>query len=90
MRSQNSKAMTKAEAAHVAAVKAIPCSLCDAPPPSSAHHIKQGEAFSCVALCKSCHQGSRLGWHGERAMWKIKKMDEFDALYVTLRRLPGA
>lgn len=87
MRSKNSKAMTSAEAAHVAAIKSLPCSLCDAPPPSAAHHIKQGAHFSVVALCKDCHQGGLMGWHGQRRMWAIKKMDEHDALYITIKRL---
>ena len=40
-----------------------------------------------VALCKSCHQGPLMGWHGQRRMWAIKKMDEVDALAVTIQRL---
>jgi hypothetical protein len=40
-----------------------------------------------VALCKDCHQGSILGWHGQRRAWAVRKMDELDALNVTLRRL---
>jgi len=28
-----------------------------------------------------------LGWHGEKRMWKIKKMEEIDALDVTIQRL---
>jgi len=40
-----------------------------------------------VALCKDCHQGSMMGWHGQRRMWKIKKMDELDALNITIERL---
>jgi hypothetical protein len=34
-----------------------------------------------VALCKECHQGAIMGWHGEKAMWRIKKMDELDAMH---------
>ena len=90
MQSKNKPAMSQAERAHLERVKSLACSLCDAPPPSDAHHIKQGAHFSAVALCKDCHQNSRLGWHGERRMWAIKKMDEHDALYVTVRRLQEA
>ncbi len=86
MRSKNAKAMTAAERAHVAMVKELPCSLCDAPGPSSAHHIKQGSHFLVVSLCHACHQG-HSGWHGTRALWRVRKMDELDALSVTLRRL---
>jgi len=72
---------------HLAKVKELPCSVCDEPGPSDAHHVKQGSQYTAVALCKDCHQGSRNGWHGQRAMWRIKKMDEVDALNVTVRRL---
>lgn len=79
--------LTQAERRHLAAVKSLPCSLCDAPGPSDAHHVRQHRQYTCVALCKECHQGSMMGWHGEKTMWRIKKMDELDALNVTLRRL---
>lgn len=87
MRSKNSRAMTKAEAAHVAAVKGLPCSVCDAPAPSDAHHIEQGQHFTTVALCKDCHQGSENGIHGRKTMWRVMKMSELSALNVTIRRL---
>jgi hypothetical protein len=28
-----------------------------------------------------------MGWHGQRRMWAIKKMDELDALNITIERL---
>jgi hypothetical protein len=28
-----------------------------------------------------------MGWHGQRRMWAIKKMDMGDALNVTIERL---
>lgn len=87
MRTKNAKSITKAEREHLAAVKALPCSVCDAPGPSDAHHIKQGAHFLTVALCKSCHQGSLMGWHGQKRAWAIRKMDEFDALAVTVERI---
>lgn len=83
----NSKNLTAADRAHIAHVKELPCSVCDAAGPSDAHHINQGQHFTVVALCKDCHQGKRMGWHGERFAWKIAKMDELAALNVTLRRL---
>ena len=79
--------LTATERAHLAKVKELPCSVCDAPGPSDAHHIEQGRQYTCVALCKDCHQGSILGWHGQRRAWKVRKMGELDALDVTLRRL---
>ncbi len=82
----NSK-MNAAERRWVALVKEQPCSVCEAPGPSDAHHIKQGRHYTVVALCKSCHQGSMMGWHGQRRAWAIAKMDELDALDVTIRNV---
>ena len=78
--------LTAKQREHVGRVKELPCSICDAPPPSDAHHIKQHRQYTVVALCKDCHQGYN-GWHGTKAYWKIKKMDELDALNVTIERL---
>ena len=82
-----SKNLSKADKAHLARVKSLPCSVCDAPGPSAAHHIKQGRHFTCVALCYDCHQGSVMGWHGQKKAWLIRKKDEIDALDVTIKRL---
>jgi hypothetical protein len=87
MRTKNAKAISSAESDHIFRVKQLPCSVCDEPGPCDAHHVKQGQHFTVVALCKSCHQGSLMGLHGQRRMWAIKKMDEVDALAVTVRRL---
>jgi hypothetical protein len=77
---------TPREREHLARVKSLECSLCDTPGPSAAHHIEQSQAYTCVALCHECHQGKH-GWHGDRAYWKIRKMDELAALNVTIERL---
>lgn len=82
--------LTARERAHMAKVKELPCSVCDEPGPSDAHHIEQALQFTVVALCKSCHQSPKLGLHGERAMWRIKKMTELSALNVTIKRLMEA
>lgn len=87
MRTKNAKSITQAEHAHIARVKELPCSVCDQPGPSDAHHIKQGQHWTVVALCKDCHQGAHNGWHGRKAMWAVKEMDELAALAVTIRRL---
>jgi len=78
---------TKAERTYVGMVKEQPCSICGQAGPSDAHHIKQGRHYTVVALCKSCHQGSKMGWHGEKAAWRIAKMDELDALNETIRNV---
>lgn len=78
---------TTAEREHVSQVKGLPCSICDAPAPSEAHHIRQGLHYTCVALCVDCHRGPLLGWHGQKRAWAVRKMDELDALAVTVERL---
>lgn len=78
---------TKAERQHVQRVKELPCSVCDEPPPSDAHHIKQGRHYTVVALCKDCHQGAFNGIHGQARVWSVYKMAEIDALNITIQRL---
>ena len=87
MQSKNSKSINQRERVHLQAVKELPCSVCDNPPPSEAHHINQGQHYTCVALCVDCHRGSNNGWHGRRSVWKVKKMDELAALAITIKRL---
>ena len=79
--------LTAKEKKHLLRVKELPCSVCGAPPPSDAHHIKQHRQYTCVALYKDCHQGSVMGWHGQKRMWSLKKMDEIDALNKTIENL---
>ena len=79
--------LTAKEKAYVGLVKELPCSVCDAPGPSDAHHVKQHRQYTVVALCKDCHQGSFNGWHGQKRMWSVMKMDEQDALNVTIERV---
>jgi hypothetical protein len=90
MQSKNKKAPTVAEREHIERVKNLPCSVCDEHGPCDAHEIKQGQWFTAVALCKSCHQGPLLGLHGQRRAWTLRKMDEVDALAVTVQRLMKA
>ena len=87
MQSRNKPAPTKAERTHIDLVKALPCSVCGVSGPSEAHEIKQGQWFTCVALCESCHRGPVLGLHGQKRAWAVRKMDELDALAVTVQAL---
>lgn len=88
MRSKNSKALSKAESAHLARVKESGCAVCGAGGYVEAHHIIQGCHFATVGLCPDCHRGP-LGIHGDKTLWRIHKMDEVKALNETLRRLAG-
>ena len=75
--------LTPKQRAHIARVKLLACSVCDEPGPSDAHHIEQSLQYCVVALCRSCHNSL----HGEKLIWKVKKMDELKALNVTIQRL---
>jgi hypothetical protein len=75
------------ERLHLGRVKELPCSVCNASGPSEAHHFKQGLQYTCIALCVDCHRGPVLGLHGQKRMWAINKMDEIDALNITIMRL---
>lgn len=87
MQSKNKRAPTVAERAHIERVQALRCSVCEQSGPSEVHEIKQGQWFSSVALCPDCHRGGSNGLHGNRRMWLIKKLDEVDALAITIERL---
>lgn len=88
MRSKNSKSLNKAELTHLGLVKEAGCVICDAVGVVEAHHIRQGDHFTACAVFPDCHRGP-LGWHGTKALWRIRKMDELDALQETLRRVYG-
>lgn len=90
MQSKNKKPPTAREREHILRVKSLPCSVCDAPGPSDAHEIKQGSWWISVALCYDCHHGAILGLGGQKRAWLIRKVDELDALAVTVSRLMGA
>ena len=87
MQSKNKKKPTTREKRHIEAVKGLACSVCNQPGPSDCHEIKQGQWFTSVSLCQDCHTGSMMGLHGQKRAWAIAKMDEIDALAVTIERL---
>lgn len=91
MRTKNASPITAAESAHMRRVKSVACVLCDAPPPSAAHHQIQGLHFTTIALCLPCHQGP-MGVHGDKTMLRLKYGTADDraeqrALNETLRRI---
>lgn len=81
---------TKKESDHLQWVKSQPCGVCNSPAPSEAHHVRQHSQYLAIPLCPDCHRGSRNGWHGQRVMWNIMKMDELDVLNETIRALASA
>lgn len=87
MQSKNKKAPTVAEQQHIERIQAMACVVCDAPPPSEVHEIKQGQWFTGLPLCPDCHRGDLLGLHGQRRAWILRKLDELGALAITVERL---
>lgn len=86
----NSKHITPKARAHLGRIKEMRCIVCDAQGPSEAHHVRQGDHFSCLPLCHDCHVGSHNGIHGRQAIWKVLKLDELSALNMLVERLVAA
>lgn len=83
----NSKNLTKAEKEHFSKIKSLPCGVCGHSAPNDAHHIKQGLHYTCIPLCKDCHQGSFNGIHGQSRIWSVLKKDEMSVLNDTIKAL---
>jgi len=83
----NSDRISAAARKHLERVKALPCGVCGQQAPSEAHHIKQGLHFSCIPLCVDCHRGPFNGWHGQRRIWNVQKLDELAVLSQTIEAL---
>ena len=84
--------MTKAESEYMSRVASLPCAVCG-DKPVELHHIREGQGVAqraqnwlVIPLCVSCHRG-QLGIHGDKTMWRIKKMDELDALSDTISKI---
>ncbi len=87
------RAATAAERRHMGRIAELPCACCGKPGPSMVHHIRYGFGLSqrsghflTIPLCYRCHQGPQ-GIHGDRTEWRIRKLDELDALNNTIGRL---
>lgn len=70
------------------------CVVCSAPF-AHLHHILEGRTpgrrsgdFCVVPLCVECHIGPH-GIHGDRSRWRMLKMDELEALDMTLEGIYG-
>lgn len=80
MQSKNKKAPTVAEKRHIERIAAMDCVVCGATRPSEVHEIDQGEWFTSIPLCATCHRHPIYGLHGQKANWKVLKLDELKAL----------
>lgn len=90
MRTKNARAITALESAYLEWIKQQPCACCGATGPSHAHHIDQGEHFTAIALCDSCHQSSFNGIHGQKRIWHVLKKTEATCLNETIGRYVAA
>jgi hypothetical protein len=79
--------LNAAEREHLQRIKEMPCGVCDATGPSDAHHIRQGLQYTCIPLCKDCHQGSFNGIHGQARIWSVYKKDVMTVLNDTIKKL---
>jgi hypothetical protein len=84
--------MTKSEKRHMDRVGRLPCGVCGIEG-VELHHIREGQGmaqrasnFLVIPLCPGCHRGPN-GLHGDRAMFKIHKVDELDVLAHTIEVL---
>ena len=84
--------MTQAERAHLEQIAALPCACCG-DEPVQVHHIREGQGMSqraahwlAVPLCPECHTGPH-GLHGDRALLRIRKLEELDLLAWTIEQL---
>lgn len=87
MQSKNKKAPTVAEREHIERIKGMSCGVCEASGPSEAHELRQGEWFTSIPLCASCHRDNFNGIHGQKRMWSVKRLDELAVLNNTIAEL---
>lgn len=67
----------QAGAEHMLKVKALPCCVCGAPPPSDAHHVihdrfgsRKSSDFDTIPLCEAHHQDGPLAIHNGKQRWR--------------------
>ena len=87
MQSPNKKAPTVAERAHIERVKDMDCIVCGASGPCDAHEINQGDWWTSLPLCRTCHMHPKFGFHGQKANWRAVKLDEVGALNLLIPKL---
>jgi hypothetical protein len=89
--------MSAASKRYMGRVAKIGCVLCAklgaGPTKASVHHLREGQGkgerasdFLTIALCYDCHQGPN-GFHGNRSLLRIAKVDELDLLALTIEAL---
>lgn len=93
---------TVAEKRHMDRVASLGCVLCTelGQEPTgriTLHHPREGQGgaqrsphWLVIPLCEDCHQGEHNGWHGRRALWRLARWTELDALAATIQALEAA
>ena len=85
MRSKNKRAPTVLEKRWLDLLSQQPCVVCG-DVGTEIHEFKQGQWYSAVHLCATCHRDHKRGWHGERLAWTLARMDAMDAVALAVRR----
>lgn len=76
---------TAAAKRHLDRLSTYPCAVCGTQmahchhPRAAAGMGQRASDFLAIPLCYECHQGQH-GIHGDRGAWKLRKMDEWDAV----------
>ena len=85
---------TAAGLEHMRRVKQLPCVICQAPPPSDAHHCISGRYgsrkasdFKTVSLCKIHHQDGPEAIHQDKRGWEERHGPDTDYLPLVARWL---
>ena len=78
------------------AVKALPCVICHAPPPSDCHHVfhdRFSRARECdtktIPLCKRHHQEGPDAIHNDKKGWRERYGADYEYLPVVADMLNG-
>ena len=69
----------QAALSHMKRVKALPCAVCGASPPSDAHHViherygsRKASDLQVIPLCKAHHQEGPLAIHNGKERWRAE------------------
>ena len=77
----------RAALAHMQAIKALPCIVCGAAPPSEAHHCRSDcmarDDLKTIPLCKPCH----LLYHARKRTWHKANGKDYDLLPIVAEML---
>ena len=85
MHSKNKQPKTRQEDYYVDLISQQPCVVCGSEDGSEVHEPEQGLWFASMPLCSLCHRGPE-GWHGTRLRWKLRKINELQAINETVRK----